>query len=136
MLAVALLDGEVQPEQYAPERIAAEDVQSLLRTVTIVPNPALSAQFPERLPADLTVELQNGAVFRARRDDYHGFHTRPFDWTAARHKFDHVTRAFTSNSERDAIADVIATLEERAVAALTTLIGDIRVRLPEAQLNS
>jgi 2-methylcitrate dehydratase len=125
MLAVALIDGEVQPAQYAPERIAAEDVQTLLQKVTVTADPSLSAQFPHRLPADLEVE-SNGTMFRARRDDYEGFHTKPFDWAAARRKFDRVTAAFTNPSERDALADVIATLEERPVAALTSLLGNIR----------
>src|SRR5215211_6227325 len=94
MLAVALIDGEVQPDQYAPERIAGEDVQMLLRRVTIRPVAALSARFPQRLPAELEVELTDGTILRAERDDYHGFHINPFDWTAARAKFDRVARAF------------------------------------------
>ncbi|MBU6463405.1 MAG: MmgE/PrpD family protein [Bradyrhizobium sp.] len=126
MLAVALLDGEVQPEQYEPERIAAEDVQMLLQKVTVTADPGLSAQFPQRLPADLEIEM-NKAVLHARHDDYHGFHTKPLDWAAARRKFDRVTSAFTSPSERDGLSDVIATLEERPVAALTSLLGDIRI---------
>src|SRR6266849_5115893 len=40
MVAVALLDGEVTPAQYVPERIVREDVQSLLRKVTIRPDEA------------------------------------------------------------------------------------------------
>ena len=55
MLAVALIDGEVQPEQYSPERIVAADVQELLRKVTIMPDLALSARFPQWLPARLEV---------------------------------------------------------------------------------
>ncbi|RXG94984.1 MmgE/PrpD family protein [Bradyrhizobium zhanjiangense] len=135
MLAVASIDGEVQPEQYAPERISAEDVQMLLRKVTVTPDPGLSAQFPQRLPADLEIEQKDGTVFRAQRDDYHGFHTRPFDWAAARRKFDRITSAFTSPSERDALAEVIATLEERPVTALTSLLGDISIPLMEVRTN-
>ncbi|WP_407178545.1 MmgE/PrpD family protein [Bradyrhizobium sp. STM 3562] len=127
MLAVALIDGQVQPAQFAPERIAADDVQGLLRKVTVTPDPHLSAQFPQRLPAELEVERQDGIVLRARRDDYHGFHTRPFDWATARRKFDCVTSALTDPSERDALAEVIATLEERPVAALASLLGAIRL---------
>jgi 2-methylcitrate dehydratase len=126
MLAVALIDGAVQPEQYAPERIAARDVQELLRTVTITPDPALSAQFPQRLPAYLEVVLKDGTILRARRDDYCGFHTNPFDWNTARAKFDRVARTFTTPTERDAIAEVIATLDKRPITALTSLLGDIR----------
>ena len=125
MLAVALIDGEVQPEQYAPERLAAADVQLLLRKVTVTPEPALSARFPQRLPAELEVELEDGRIFFARREDYHGFHTNPFDWTAARAKFDRVTRAFISVAERDALADVITTLDKRPITALTRLLGAI-----------
>ncbi|MEH2553868.1 2-methylcitrate dehydratase [Bradyrhizobium algeriense] len=126
MLAVALIDGQVQPEQYAPDRIAATDVQQMLRKVTIMPEARLSALFPQRLPAELEVELEDGTVFSVQREDYHGFHTSPFDWTAARAKFDRVSRTFTTAAERAAIADVIATLDERPIADLTELLGAIR----------
>jgi 2-methylcitrate dehydratase len=125
MLAVALIDGEAQPEQYAPERIAASDVQQLLRKVTVTPELSLSARFPQRLPTELEVELEDETIFSAEREDYHGFHTNPFDWTAARAKFDRVTRAFISAAEHDAIANVIATLDERPITALTWLLGAI-----------
>jgi 2-methylcitrate dehydratase len=125
MLAVALIDGEVEPEQYVPGRIAAPDVQHLLRKVTIIPDAALSARFPQEMPAELEVELADGTIFSARREDYYGFHTNPFDWTAARAKFDRVSRAFISAAERDAIANVIASLDERPVVALTSLLGAI-----------
>jgi len=126
MLAVALIDGQVQPEQYAPDRIAAADVQQMLRKVTVTPEASLTALFPQRLPAELEVELEDGTVFSAQREDYHGFHTRPFDWTAARAKFDRVSRIFTTAAERAAIADVIATLDKRPVSDLTNLLGGIR----------
>ncbi len=125
MLAVALIDGEVQPRQYAPERIAAADVQRLMRKVAITPDASLSVQFPRRMPAELEVTLANGEVLRARRDDYHGFHTRPFDWSAAREKFDRVAGPFTTPAERDAVADAVATLQARPVAELTSLLGAI-----------
>jgi 2-methylcitrate dehydratase len=123
MLAVALLDGEVQPEQYAAERIAARDVQDLLRRVTITPDQALSARFPQEMPAVLEVELDDGRVLRAARNDYHGFHTNPFDWTTARQKFDRVTRAFLMKEAADRIAQVIASLDERPVSELTACLS-------------
>ena len=117
---MALIDGEVQPQQYEPARIRAADVQMLLRKVTVTANAALSAQFPQLLPARIEVEMEDGTIFRAERDDYHGFHTKPFDWTTARAKFDRVSNAFTTTAERDAIAETIATLDGRPIAALTS----------------
>jgi 2-methylcitrate dehydratase len=128
MIAVALLDGEVQPQQYRPERIRAADVQSLLRLVTVSVDPALSNRFPRQLPADLEVELRDGATFHAHRDDYHGFYTNPFDWAAAREKFDRVTRDFTSAAQRDALAEIVATLEERPVRVLASSLGSVRAQ--------
>jgi 2-methylcitrate dehydratase len=132
MLAAALLDGEVEPEQYAPDRIAAPDIQRLLRKVTITPKPSLSARFPQHLPAEIEVEFEDGSVISARRDDYHGFHTDPFDWTTARSKFDRVSRAFTTPRQREALADAISTLDERPIAALAALLGDVRAQAATA----
>lgn len=123
MLAVALIDGCLQPEQYEPHRIVADDVQELLRKVTVAPSAELSARFPRLLPARLEIELDNAHVLKAAREDYHGFHTNPFDWEAARAKFDRLARPFTSSSERDAIAEAIVSLEQRHVTDLTKLLG-------------
>jgi len=125
MLAAALLDGEVQPAQFTQERILAPDVQNLLRRVTVVPVPALSALFPTKLPARLEITLADGAILRAAREDYHGFHTNPFDWEAARAKFDSVTAAFATPAQRDSIASVIRELPDRKVTDLTTLLAGV-----------
>lgn len=119
MLAAALVDGQLQPEQYAPQRIASEAIQALLRRIVITPDPDLSEQFPRRIPAVLEVELMDGIILHAARDDYHGFHTNPFDWAAARQKFDRVTRDFLTTAQADRIAEVIADLDARPVSELT-----------------
>src|SRR5215475_5332629 len=38
VIAVAILDGQVMPEQYSPDRIARQDVQSLLRKIRARPS--------------------------------------------------------------------------------------------------
>jgi 2-methylcitrate dehydratase len=125
MIAVALIDGEVQPEQYAPSRIVASDVQRLLQKVSIVPKSFLSARFPERLPAEVEVEFDDASVLSALKEQYHGFHTLPFDWETALAKFSRVTRRFTTAAERAAIAGLIATLDEHPIADLTRLLRSV-----------
>jgi 2-methylcitrate dehydratase len=46
LLAVAVLDGQVMPEQYAAQRILRSDVQQLLRKVSVRPRQDLSRRFP------------------------------------------------------------------------------------------
>jgi 2-methylcitrate dehydratase len=126
MLAVVLLDGELNPAQYRPERITADDVQDLMRKVEIVSDDAFSARFPEAMPADLEVTMVSGTVFHAAADSYEGFHTDPLSWGAARAKFDTLTGDFTTPQLRDEIAGIVADLENRDVAELTDALSRVR----------
>lgn len=125
MLAVVLLDGRLTPEQYAPERIVAADVQSLMTRVVITPSDALSARFPEHMPADLEVELADGTVFRSSQDSYHGFHDDPLDWEAARTKFDALASPFADAELRDEIAGIVRELDRRSTRELTAALARV-----------
>src|SRR5256884_9674889 len=46
LISVALLDGQVMPEQYTTERINRRDVQELLNNVSIHPTDDFSGRFP------------------------------------------------------------------------------------------
>ena len=69
MVAVALLDGQVLPDQYRPERILRHDVQSLLRKVTVRSDEACSRLFPEQHACRLRVTLNDGQVFSGEKQD-------------------------------------------------------------------
>ncbi|WP_022871781.1 MmgE/PrpD family protein [Nesterenkonia alba] len=126
MLAAVLLDGELTPQQYQPERITAPDVQTLMSRVEIIPDPELSRRFPDSMPADLEVILSDGRSFRAHLDSYEGFHDNPLGWDEARRKFDALATPYTTASEREKIADVVAHLEDHRVTDLTGLLAHIR----------
>ncbi|HEY5224029.1 MAG TPA: MmgE/PrpD family protein [Microbacteriaceae bacterium] len=125
LLAAALVDGELTPAQFTPERIAADDVQRLLHTVTIVPDDEFSARFPAEMPADLEVTLDDGTVFRSEQNSYEGFHTNPMSWAVARRKFDAVASPFTTAALRDQLATTIHRLEREPVSALTALLAQV-----------
>ncbi|MEK4031831.1 MmgE/PrpD family protein [Methylocystis sp. IM3] len=123
LLAVALIDGRVQPEQFERTRIVAPDVQRLLRKVTVTPVPALSALFPARLPARLEIEFADGARLRASRDDYRGYNTDPFDWADARAKFDFLVKPFAPPQWAEEVVGVVHGLDERPLDDLTKLLA-------------
>jgi len=72
MVAVALIDGEVTPTQYAPERIVRADVQSLLHRVTIRPEEQFSRRFPQEMPCRIQVFLEGDTVLTIEKHDYEG----------------------------------------------------------------
>jgi 2-methylcitrate dehydratase len=122
MVAVALLDGDVSPAQYMPERITRKDVQSLLHRVTVQPDEALSKLFPAQMPCRIQVILKDGRQFSTEKLDYEGFYTRPLSWEKAVAKFERLATPFTNDAQRAAIREVVAHLEEKEVAQLTELL--------------
>ncbi len=122
MVAVALLDGDVSPAQYTPERIVRADVQSLLRRVTIQPDETLSKQFPAGMPCRIQIILKDGRTLNNEKHDYEGFYTRPLSWEKAVAKFERLAAPFTDVAQRTAIAETVVHLETKEVAQLTELL--------------
>ena len=125
LLAAALLDGEVNSAQFAPERIVANDIQRLLTVVEVAPDDGFSARFPAEMPADLEVTLSDGKVLRSVQNSYEGFHTNPMSWDVARAKFDAVAAGFASPKLREQIATVVRDLEHHTVRELTQALARV-----------
>ena len=123
MVAVAALDGQVMPAQYEPERIGRKDVQSLLRKVSVVPNPAYSKRFPDEHCCKITVMLKDGRFFAKEKVDYEGFHTRPMSWERVIGKFEGLAEGAIEPSRRREIVDAVRRLDGIAVKDLMALLG-------------
>src|SRR6202161_495785 len=88
LLSVALLDGNVMPAQFNPERIVKPDVQNLLKKVSVRPNHEFTEVYPKKMPAKVIVRLQDGKVIEHEVQDYPGLASHPFAWEDAVQKFD------------------------------------------------
>jgi 2-methylcitrate dehydratase len=128
LLAVALLDGQVLPEQFAPERILRTDVQDLLRRVVVRPAADLTARFPAEHACRLRIRLAGGATLAAEKADYHGFVTRPMGWARARQKFEGLGAGLDPGLRAE-LADAVSSLDELETRDLTALLA--RAGAPE-----
>lgn len=128
MIAVALLDGEVTPAQYVPERIRKEDVQTLLRRISVKPVDEYSKRFPERMPVHLTVKLKDSRVLIIEKDDYEGFHTRPMPRERVVNKFATLSESFTDEVLRREIIDAVSSLDKISVKELIELLAKVSTR--------
>jgi 2-methylcitrate dehydratase len=122
MLAVAILDDQVTPAQYRPERIQRQDVQTLLRKASVRPQPAYSQRFPDEMPSRISVTLQDGRTLTKEKRDYEGFHTRPMRWETVVQKFEWLSQPYVDSALRHKIVDVVANLESTQVADLARLL--------------
>ena len=126
VLAVAVLDGEVMPEQYRSSRIQSSDVQQLLRRIYVTPNQSYSERFPQEMPCRVRVSLRDGRTLVKEARDYPGFFSQPVSWAAAYQKFEKLAGPYTTGPLRRAIADAVADLESVSVAEVTKLLGNVR----------
>ena len=123
LLAVALLDGEVYPPQYEPQRIVSRDVQDLLQKVEVRSADDLSRRFPAQMPARLSVWLSGGRVIQKDKRDYEGYYTRPLSWESAYEKFERLAAPRVGAKFAEEVASCIGRLEEVEVAELTGLLA-------------
>jgi 2-methylcitrate dehydratase len=126
MIAVALIDGEVTPAQYAQERINRVDVQSLLRKVTIRPDEEFSKRFPQEMPCHIQVFLKGDAALTIEKHDYEGFYTRPMSWEKAVLKFEHLAAPYSGERLRRSIEETVEQLENKEVRQLTELLASVK----------
>jgi 2-methylcitrate dehydratase len=123
LLAVALLDGQVMPEQFASERIVRPDVQELLRRVEVRPAADLSARFPAEHGCRLRLHLADGTTLAAEKRDYQGFVTRPMSWEHTRAKFERLAAARLEPGLATELAETVSALDELEAHDLTTVLA-------------
>jgi len=127
MLAVALLDRTVMPAQFTPERINRSDVQTLMKRVSVRPNQAFTEQYPRRMPAKITVRVQNGTTFEHQVQDYPGLASHPFTWKDSVEKFDQLVTGRIDGYLSEDIKEAVRSLETIQVRELAKLLNHVHV---------
>ncbi len=126
LVSAALLDNEVMPEQYTPERIQRSDIQSLLRKVSVKPSQIYSSLFPEQMPCSIRVELTDGTVLVKEKKDYEGFHTKPMKWETVSEKFKRRSNGRISPLLQGEIIGSVNGLDSIKVKDLMRLLSKVR----------
>lgn len=123
MLAAALIDRRMTNDAYEPERIDREDVQTLLRTVTVAEDEELTDRFENgEMPARIEVTLEDGTTHRVAKDDFSGHPNNPMSWDQIEDKFTTMTDDRYDRSRQREIIDTVRTLEDHDVSDLTRLL--------------
>ncbi len=122
LLAVAMLDGQVLPEQYRPERIGRHDVQDLLRRVEVRPDTGLSSRFSAEHAVRVRLHLRDGTVVTREQSDWEGFVTRPMGWQALTAKVGRLAPHVTPDI-RMQIVTAVRNLDGPDIGELTRLLA-------------
>ncbi len=111
IIAVALIDDQVMPEQYFQTRILKRDVQSLMQKVNIHPSEEYSARFPDQMSCKITINLAGGKTLTKEKSDYEGYVSMPADWNAVLDKFHSLGNGTFPDERLDSIAASVENLE-------------------------
>lgn len=126
MVAVALLDGNVLPEQYEASRIVREDVQSLLKKFDVKPKQEYTERFPNEMCTDVKITLTDGTEYSITKTDYEGFHSRPMSWATVESKFMKLAQTVTSPQRCELIISAVRDLENMKTTEFAAILGDLK----------
>ena len=127
MMAAAILDGNVLPAQYKPERIGGADIQTLLQKVEVYEKEEYSNRFPAEEACDISIYLKDGSVLTKEKRDYEGFHTRPASWLFIIGKFKVLSDKFLDAETQNQIIEIVRNLEDYTVKDLTKVLAKIGI---------
>jgi 2-methylcitrate dehydratase len=136
LLAVALLDGDVMPAQFNPERIIKPDVQNLLKKVSVRPNQEFTDEYPGQMPAKITIRLNDGKVIEHEVEDYPGLASHPFTWEDSVEKFGRLVAGRADDGLVQEIKDAVRSLENIQLRDLMKLLSGVKASQRTAASSS
>jgi 2-methylcitrate dehydratase PrpD len=123
-VAVAALDTQVGQAQFHPQRIAAHDVQDLLVRTQVIAAPELTALYPEKFPARVTITLKDGRKLMATRLFPKGDPQEPLAPSEIEAKFQANASACLDKNKATELARLIRGLPElRDLSRLSALLA-------------
>lgn len=123
-VAVALVDGDVTPASFEPERIRDPQLHALIQKIEVVEDRAFTAGYPDDIPTQLEVTAA-GRRYVERVDAPLGHHHNPMDQAAVEAKFLGLTAPYLPEERARAFFRAVERLE--ALADLGALLEPLRL---------
>ena len=111
VIAAALVDRQVTPAQFEPERIMDDTIRAQLRKVEVVADPEIEAVFPELQRVKVTIETTEGTSHTKQLDYPKGDPRNPLTDDEVEAKFDALATRVLSDRRRQQVKDAVWGLE-------------------------
>ena len=120
-LAVAMVDGELGPEQYSPAKLSDPNVLSLVDRTTLQSDPSLDVHWPGAAVTRLVMKTFNGQSFEGTTLYPPGHHRNRLSDQQIQEKFNKLASPVVSKNKRDAIMQTVDQLDKLASAQELTV---------------
>jgi 2-methylcitrate dehydratase len=125
LVSAALLDGDVSPAQFTPERMALADVRGLMTKVTVQEDPAYTEPYHALIASRLEITTTSGKRHTGEVRQPKGHYENPMTDAEVEAKFRRYAAPLLSTKAPDSIIKRVWTLESEP--DLTGLLADLRV---------
>ncbi len=116
-------------DEYSGPTLRDPDVLAIAERTEVEPRPQLDAVFPERWPAELTIETVDGRTLTASTDEPKGDPGHPLTPEEARDKFRFLAGAALPAPALEAVEEAVRTLEDApGVGDLVSAVAGAGVR--------
>jgi 2-methylcitrate dehydratase len=114
VIAAAIADGKVTPDEFEPEKLQDPKIWELLPKIEVVADPKLEAVFPELKAAIVEIETNDGRKLSRRVDYPKGDYRSPMSADELAVKFNSLANPIFSDHKQRTISDAIWHLDEFA----------------------
>ncbi|MFW5947403.1 MAG: MmgE/PrpD family protein [Gemmatimonadota bacterium] len=111
VIAAAIVDRQVTPKQFEPDRIMDDEIRAQLGKVEVVADPEIEAVFPELQRVHVTVETTDGRRYEKQLDYPKGDPRNPLTDDEITEKFTALSEPVMSAASRERLVDAIWRLE-------------------------
>ena len=125
LAAAALMDGEFSPAQLTTGRVQSDEVQQLLKRVTIWLSTAYTREYPNSLKCKVRIGLKDGNIFELEKSDYPGFFRRPMPVEQPLEKFKGLTAQSAPAAKLQQVIQAVAKLDARPVRELGLALREV-----------
>jgi 2-methylcitrate dehydratase PrpD len=110
--ACALIDGEIEENQFAKERIADSDIHKLAEKIDVIEDEELDKSYPEARPVMVEITTKSGRTYTSRVDYAKGDPQNPLTDEELFEKFKRWTGPNISNEQKKKISEAVFNLDE------------------------
>lgn len=125
LAAIALLDGQVTNESFAPERVRDPSLRPLMQKISVVEDPELSAHWKatSQPKSRLTIRLKDGRVLEDTVVNFRGHPSNPMTDEEVQFKFDSMIGYVLPQAQAREMSDTLWRLDRLAhVGELTAMM--------------
>jgi len=112
--AVGLLDGDVTPASFSSERLSDERIVQLMQRTKVTEDPAMTAKYPDRAPARVSVQFADGGRLVRECEVPSGHSGDPLSDAQVEAKYRGLFVAYGSRAQADRVLAALWELERCA----------------------